>query len=30
MGSMRAGRARPLQGNGYSGEEVRIHDGIDF
>lgn len=30
VGSMRAGRARPLQGNGYSGEEVRIHDGIDF
>ena len=30
VGSMRAGRARPLQGNGYSGEEVRIHDRIDF
>ena len=28
--NVRAGHARPLQGNGYSGEEVRIHDGVDF
>ena len=30
VGNVRAGHARPLQGNEYSGEEVRIHDGSDF
>ena len=28
--NVRAGHARPLQGNKYLGEEVRIHDGSDF